>query len=147
MSYKVSEIKIVYKPKKGKRPQVKCSKDAFEILTEIYDWNTIEAFETFWILLLNRNNRVIGAHKVSEGSTVGTLVDSKLIFSVALKSLCCSVILSHNHPSNNLEASKSDIDLTKKLVEAGKVLDIYVLDHLIVTPSNGFMSFADYGLM
>lgn len=147
MSYKVSEIQIVYKPKRGKRPQIRSSDDAFQVLLEVYDENTIEALETFWILLLNRANRVIGAHKVSTGGISGTVVDAKIIFSVALKSLTSSVILSHCHPSGNLSPSQADIDLTKKLIKAGEVLDIAVLDHLIITPSWGFYSMADEGEM
>lgn len=147
MSYKVSEISIIYKPKRGQRPQITCSQDAFTVLTKIYDWDTIEAYETFWILLLNRANRVIGAYEVSNGSVAGTVVDAKLIFAVALKCLACSIVLSHNHPSGSLNPSQADIDLTRKLVEAGKVLDIIVVDHILIVADGWYYSFADESLI
>ena len=147
MSYKVSEISIIYKPKRGHRPQITCSQDAFTVLTKIYDWDTIEAYETFWMLLLNRANRVIGAYKVSDGGIAGTVVDAKLIFSVAVKALACSIVFSHNHPSGSLNPSQADIDLTKKLAEAGKVLDIVVVDHILIVADGGYYSFADESLI
>lgn len=147
MSYKVSEIQIIYKPKRGKRPQITCSRDAYVVFTEVFDWDTMEAFESFWMLLLNRANRVIGAYKVSNGSVAGTVVDAKLIFSVAVKALACSIVLAHNHPSGSLNPSQADIDLTRKLFNAGKLLDIIVVDHLIIVATGGFYSMADEGLM
>lgn len=147
MSYRVSEIEIVYRPKRGKRPQIKSSKDAFNVLLEIYDWNTIEAYETFWVLLLNRANRVIGAHRVGDGGVVGVVVDAKKIFAVALKAMASQVLISHNHPSSNLNPSHADINLTEKLVKGGELLDVNVIDHLIVTPERQYYSFADEGLI
>lgn len=144
MSYKVSEISIVYKPKKGKRPQITESIHAFHVLLDIYDWNTIEYQETFWVLFLNRSNRVIGAHKLSVGGRNGTVVDARILFTVALKANAVAIILSHNHPSNCKDPSKADIALTQKLKKAGETLDIQVLDHLIIT-TEGYTSMADSG--
>lgn len=148
MSYKVSEIEVIYRPKKGKRPKLTCSKDVYKLLCEIYDWNTIEHHETFWIILLNRGSRVIGTYKVSEGGNSATIVDAKMVFQVALKANATAIILSHCHPSGSLKPSKADIDLTTKLKKGGELLDILVLDHLILTPEKGeFFSFSDEGYM
>jgi DNA repair protein RadC len=102
--------------------------------------------EEFWILLLNRSNGILKPEKISHGGVSGTVADAKIIFNKALESLASSVILCHNHPSGNLNPSEADIQLTKKLKEAGKFLEVPVLDHLIFT-DNGYFSFADEGLM
>jgi DNA repair protein RadC len=102
--------------------------------------------EEFWILLLSRNNKVIAKELISKGGLSGTVADPKIIFNVALLHQASSIILAHNHPSGNLKPSQQDIDLTKKLHQAGKILDINVFDHLIIT-DDGFMSFADEGLL
>lgn len=102
--------------------------------------------EEFWIILLNRANRMIRKHQISQGGVAGTVADPKIIFKIALSELASGIILAHNHPSGNLKASQADMDLTKKLVEAGKLLEIQVLDHLIVAGQKYF-SFADEGIM
>lgn len=106
----------------------------------------MEFKEEFYIILLNRANQVLGWYKVSEGGMSGTVVDPKLIFSIALKGLSSSLILAHNHPSSNLKPSNEDINLTKRLKEAGALLEIPVLDHLILT-TDGYYSFGDEGMM
>ncbi len=100
--------------------------------------------EEFWIVLLNRANKVINTLKISQGGVAGTVIDPKIIMKAALDQLASSIILCHNHPSGNKQPSQQDISITKKLKEAGKVMDIPVLDHLIVT-DNGYYSFADEG--
>lgn len=102
--------------------------------------------EEFWILLLSRNNKVIARELISKGGLSGTVADPKIIFNVALLHQASSIILAHNHPSGNLKPSQQDIDLTRKLYQAGKILDINVFDHLIIT-DDGFLSFADEGLL
>jgi DNA repair protein RadC len=102
--------------------------------------------EEFKILLLNRAGRVIGCYEVSFGGFAGTVADPKVIFAVALKSCASSIVLAHNHPSGNLKPSQSDINLTQKLIQAGKYLEINVLDHIILT-REGYYSFADEGMM
>ena len=129
------------------RPQITCSLDAVSLFRELYSSDEMETKESFYILMLNRANRVLGWHLVSVGGVSATLVDPKIIFCVALNSLACGVILCHNHPSENTEPSKSDIDLTRKLIQAGKILEISVLDHIILAPGNEFYSFADEGEM
>jgi len=119
------------------------SKDVYDLIkADLLDIS----HEEFWILLLNRANRVIKKAQVSQGGVAGTVADPKIIFKLALDELASGIILAHNHPSGNLTASQADLDLTKKLKDAGKLLDIQVLDHLIVAGQKYF-SFADEGLM
>jgi DNA repair protein RadC len=125
------------------KPKIGGSADAFEILkADLLDI----PHEAFWIILLNRANRVIKKHQISQGGVAGTVADPKIIFKVALEELASGIILAHNHPSGNLTASQADIDLTKKLKESGKLLDIQVLDHIIIAGKKYF-SFADEGLL
>lgn len=117
--------------------------DAFEVLRPVFaDLN----HEEFWILMLNQANYVIGKHRISSGGTAGTIADPKIIFKTALDHNATYIILAHNHPSGNLKPSQQDVDITKKLVEAGRVLELHVLDHLIVT-NKLFYSFGDEGLI
>lgn len=144
----VAEVELIYKSKvkASERPQIKKSSDAYQILLQHWDENKIEFIEQFKVILLNRNNKVLGLYETSTGGVVGTVVDAKLIFTAALKANACGIILSHNHPSGNLKPSKADIDLTQKLKAAGKYLDIDILDHIIVT-TEGHYSFADEGVL
>ncbi|WP_084290879.1 RadC family protein [Pedobacter nyackensis] len=117
--------------------------EAFEILLPVFaDLN----HEEFWILMLNRANYVIGKQPISKGGVTGTVADPKVIFKTALEHNATYVILAHNHPSGNLKPSQQDINMTKKMVEAGRVLDLNVLDHLIITDKL-FYSFGDAGLI
>lgn len=146
--YEVAEIQLSYKSnvKPSLRPKISSSKDAYNVLRENWDNSKIEFIEQFKVMLLNRANRVLGIFEVSNGSATGTVADPKLIFAAAIKANACGIILSHNHPSGNLLPSQADIDLTKKVKEGGKLLEIQVLDHVIVT-SEGHYSFADEGLV
>ena len=104
------------------------------------------AHEEFWILLLNRNNLVLDKIMVSQGGLSGTVIDVRIILKMALDKLACSIILCHNHPSGNLVPSEADKEITRKIKEAGKHMDIPVLDHVII--GNGsYFSFADEGLI
>ncbi|UCG28937.1 MAG: DNA repair protein RadC [Bacteroidales bacterium] len=102
--------------------------------------------EEFWILLLNRSNRVIEKHRISQGGISGTIIDVRMILKNAIEKLASSLILCHNHPSGNLQPSDSDMKITSKMKDAGKIMDIQVLDHLIVTDS-AYFSFADEGIL
>lgn len=125
------------------KPKITSSRDAYEFLkADLIDI----PHEEFWILLLNRAHRVIRKHQISQGGVAGTVADPKIIFKLALEELASGIILAHNHPSGNLTASQADLDLTKKLKEGGKLLEIQVLDHLILAGQKYF-SFADEGLL
>jgi DNA repair protein RadC len=143
----LSEIKVTYKSKVkfSEMPSITTSKEAEDIFRNIWS-DGMEFREEFYMLLLNRANRLKGWYKVSEGGTTGTVVDPKIIFSVALKCHACGIMVAHNHPSGNTSPSRQDIDLTKKLTAGGKFLEISVLDHLILT-TDKYLSFADEGLI
>jgi DNA repair protein RadC len=126
-----------------KRDKVITSKDAVEIFQPLLGDHI---HEEFWILFLNRANMIISKQPVSSGGMAGTVVDPKIIFKAALDHKASSIILCHNHPSGNTQPSEADIKLTKNIISAGKVLEISVLDHIIVT-QNSFYSFADEGMM
>lgn len=119
------------------------SKDGAEILRKIWEDN-MDFCESFYLLCLNRSNRVLGWRKISQGGICGTVVDIRHIYSVALKSNACSILIAHNHPSGNLKPSEADIKITKKIQEGGRFLDIILLDHIIIT-SSGYFSFGDEG--
>lgn len=124
------------------------SQIAAGILRELaYNDGTIELYESFFILVLNRANKVLGCIKISQGGTAGTVVDAKIIFQAALAVPGVSaLILCHNHPSGNFNPSQADLDVTRKLAKGGELLDIRILDHLILTESSHY-SMADNGLV
>jgi DNA repair protein RadC len=125
------------------KPRITCSADAVDVikpdLLDLYH-------EEFWIIILNRANYVLKKIQISRGGISGTVADPKLIFKSALEQSGSSIILIHNHPSGNLQPSQADINLTKNLKEAGKFMEIPVLDHIIVS-DNCYFSFADEGLI
>ncbi|GGD67526.1 DNA repair protein RadC [Emticicia aquatilis] len=125
-----------------KKAKVSSSADAYEAIRPyLMDLQ----HEQFWALLLNRANEVIRPQQISIGGVSGTVADPKMIFKAAIEHLASAIILVHNHPSGNLTPSQADKDLTKKVKEAGRTLDIPVLDHLIFS-DNGYFSFADEGI-
>lgn len=125
------------------KPKIRCSRDVYDyICSDLLDLQ----HEEFWIILTNRSQRIIKKQQVSSGGVSGTVADPKLIFKLALDELASGIILVHNHPSGNAVASQSDILLTTKLKEGGKLLEIQVLDHIIVA-GKGYVSFADEGLL
>lgn len=104
------------------------------------------AYEEFWVLYLSRSNKIISSEKISQGGVSGTVVDVKLIFKPALEKLASGIILCHNHPSGNKQPSSEDVNITRKCSEAGKILSVNVLDHIIIS-HNEYYSFADSGIM
>lgn len=145
--YNLAEITVSYKPtfKLSERPKISSSTDAEKFFRMAWS-DKLSYCEEFYILLLNRENKVLGVCKISSGGIAGTVADPKMIFQAALKANASSIILSHSHPSGNLKPSQADLDLTSKIKEAGKFLDLPVLDHMIIT-EEGYLSFADEGLM
>lgn len=121
--------------------QIKNSGDAYEhFLPVLADLR----HEEFWVLYLSNANRVVAREKLSQGGMTGTVTDIRILFRKALQWHATGVILGHNHPSGNLEPSAADRKLTHKIIEAGKLMDVFVLDHLILI-SNDYVSFADEG--
>lgn len=127
----------------SQRIKIMSAKDAFEVLLPVFaDLN----HEEFWMLMLNRANLLIAKYLVSKGGQAGTVADPKVIFKAALEHNAASIILAHNHPSGNLKPSEQDIRITRRMVEAGKMMDLQVVDHLIITDKL-FYSFGDEGLI
>ena len=125
------------------RQKITNSRDAFELLySSIGDL----PYEEFWIIMLNKANKVVRKCSISEGGVSGTVVDPKKIFKIALDNHASSIILGHNHPSGNLQPSEADHKITKKIKEAGVMLDVAVLDHLIIGDDR-YYSFADEGVL
>lgn len=142
----MNEVDLVYRTRvDGQRPLVTTSSDADAILRPVYD-EMMETREMAVVLLLDRGGRAKAIYRLSAGGLHGTVVDPKLIFACALKTLSCSIIVSHNHPSGQLRPSSEDIALTKKLAEGARFLDLVLMDHLILT-REGYYSFQDQGML
>lgn len=125
------------------RVKITQSRDVFDIFQPVLG---DIPHEEFWILLLNRSNKIIKKYKISQGGIAGTVIDVRLILKSAIDSLASSIILCHNHPSGNRQPSDMDKQITTKIKEAGALMDVPVLDHIIVTES-AYYSFADEGVM
>ncbi|MBN2611526.1 MAG: DNA repair protein RadC [Bacteroidales bacterium] len=123
------------------KPSIKSSRDVYDIFHPLL---ADLPYEEFWILLLNRSNRVVKKVKISQGGVAGTVIDNRLILKTAIENLASSVILCHNHPSGNLNPSEADADITGKLKVAAEYMDIKLLDHIIVA-DHAYFSFADEG--
>jgi DNA repair protein RadC len=140
----IPELKVSYNRGQQFLGKVSKADEVADFIKKTYGKGQIELQEAFVVLYLNTANEIIGYYKHSKGAINATLVDSRIIFSVALNCLAVSIILSHNHPSGNIKPSSADIALTDKLQKAGEVLEIKVLDHVIVT-KNDYYSFVDHG--
>lgn len=149
MEKEIPEITISVKFKAIEDDQyyeVRSTSDIAEVLRQIFNQDTIEWKEEFMLLCLNRSNKVIGFYRVSSGGMTGTVADPKIIYTIALNCAATTIIIAHNHPSGNLNPSNADRDLTRKIYEAGKLFDIVVLDHIIITRDK-HLSFAEEGWM
>jgi DNA repair protein RadC len=125
------------------REKIVSSRDSYMALkSEIADL----PYEEFWVLYLNRANKIVEKFPVSKGGITGTVADTRIIFKRALENLSTSIVLAHNHPSGNKNPSHEDIKLTNKIQEAARIFDITLLDHIIITDS-GYYSFADSGML
>ena len=123
--------------------QIKCSKDVADIMQPILGDLT---HEEFWVLFLNRSNKVLGKLKLSQGGVSGTVTDVRLVMKKAVEYLASGIIVCHNHPSGNLQPSESDTRITTKIKEAGGIMDVQLLDHIIVSDKD-YYSFADNGII
>lgn len=144
----IPEFTIGYKTKipSSKRVKVASPEEVFNVCREIFDADQIDWVESFIVIALNRSNRILGFYKVSSGGVSNTIADPKVIFQFALLSNASVLILAHNHPSGNVTPSQSDREMTRRLLEAGKLLDIKILDHMIVT-SEKYYSFLEEGIL
>lgn len=143
----VSELTISYKPKvkASDRYCIRCSQDACDLLKqEAFNDGTLEYKEYFKIVLLNHANKVLGITTISEGGMDGTVVDVRLVLQTALLAHSSSIILAHNHPGGGVNPSVHDDNITQKIKDAAKLMDIKLYDHLIVT-RDSYYSYADEG--
>ena len=144
----VAEISISYKPITTYMPKVVTSLDAYVELKPFFSEDSISLQEEFLVMYLSNSNGILGVYKLSKGGITGTIADIRLILATALKAAACAIILCHNHPSGNLKPSNADVDITRKISEAAKLMDIRVMDHVIVSPEEKkYFSFADEGLI
>lgn len=125
--------------------KIQSSNDSVKYLRQFY-LDDIGIYESFFLMLLNRANQVIGYVKISQGGVTGTVVDPILVAKYAIDSLSKGVILCHNHPSGNLTPSDADRQITEKIKQGLKLFDISVLDHIILT-ENSYYSFCNEGIL
>jgi DNA repair protein RadC len=139
-------VEYVYHSNLNNRPSIKTSQDAYEIVKQVFDMKKIGLQEQIVVLYLNNNNTVIGSCNLSSGSLTSAIVDLRLILASALKLMATGVLVPHNHPSGKMIASEQDKQLTKKLKTALEQCDIKLLDHIIVSPFDGYLSLKDEGI-
>ncbi len=144
----LGEVTVGYKYNSSlqNRPKITDVKMAHDIIMRMMDMDKIGLQEQIVVLYLNQANLVIGSSNAFTGGLTGSVVDIRIIIATALNLMATGVIIAHNHPSSNLKASTQDITLTKKLKTALSYMDINLLDHLIVTPENEYLSMSNEGL-
>ncbi len=143
----VPEIKISYtRTRKEFLGKITNSRNAADFIRRTFRAGSLELQEHFITLYLNQANEILGYYNHTIGGINATIADRRLILATALASASVGILVSHNHPSGNLTPSQPDLDLTKKLKEGAKILDIQLLDHIIIT-KNGYYSFADEGVL
>ena len=142
---KVAEVTMTYKTKvkASERAKIDSSQKAYELFKPFFE-DDMEYKELFYAMYLNRANKVIGVARISEGGCSGTVADGKIIFQGGLLANAQAMIIAHNHPSGNCTPSSNDLELTKKMVQFGKYIDLLILDHIILTDET-YYSFADNG--
>jgi DNA repair protein RadC len=140
------DIKLKTKMKPSELFTITNSADVAMVARQCFDADMIDWIESFVVVALNRHNKVLGFFKVSQGGVTGTVADPRVIFQFALLCNATGLVLAHNHPSGQVQPSSADIELTRKIVEAGKVLDVRVMDHVVVS-SESYYSFADEGML
>lgn len=141
----IAEIQVSYNTNSRVKQKITSSASAYEILKANWNEGRLELQEEFKVLLLNRANDVLGIYNMSMGSVSGTVVDIRLLFAVALKCNASGILISHNHPSGNLNPSEADIEITKKIKQASELFDMRMIDHIIITHL-GYYSFLDSGV-
>ena len=139
-------LEYKYQSNLDERPQIKTSKDVYDVVKQVFDMKKIGLQEQIVVLYLNNSNIVIGCCNLHTGALTGVVVDIRHILASALKLMATSVVISHNHPSGKMIASEQDKILTNKLQKALDLLDIKLLDHIIISPFDGYLSLKDEGI-
>lgn len=142
----IAEIKVSYSTNKPDKIKLKQCDEVYKFILSQWNFDLIEFQEECKLILLNRANLVLGVYNLSKGGITGTIVDIKIILSVALKCNASSIILVHNHPSGNMKPSEADKSITNKLKKACELMEIFLLDHLIIS-KNEYYSFAHNGIL
>lgn len=140
----IAEIEVSYSNRIPVKNRIKISGSQDVADSARLFWPGFDHVEYFYVLYLNRNNQILGTYLLSKGGFSGTAIDIRVIFQVALKVCANAIICLHNHPSGNIFPSDADKIVTRKIVQAGKIMDVQVLDHVILT-SESYYSFADNG--
>jgi len=143
----VAEIEVSYRPAIANKPIIKSSYDSYLAFLKFYCKNTIGLQEEFKVMYINRSSRLLGIYSLSVGGITGSVADVRLIVGVALKIVASGIIISHNHPSCNLTPSKNDLEITGKIKEACSMFDLKLLDHIIISRQEKYLSLADEGLL
>ena len=144
IDYTVGEVELTYKATSKSRSKIYSSEDAYKYLLPTYKEGTICYKEYFKVLFLNQSNQVLGYTLISEGGITETCADVRIILQAALLTNSVAIILAHNHPSGSMKPSRQDMEITKQVKEAARLMRITVTDHLILTDA-GYYSFADEG--
>ena len=142
----IGEVELVYKKKEHNKVKIGKSEDGYQFALTIWP-DDLLIRECFVVVYLNRSNNVISYYIASKGGISGTVTDVRLIAKTAIDCLASAVLLFHNHPSGNKEPSDSDKSITKRIVNAMKVFDIQVIDHIIIADDNNYFSFSDEGIL
>lgn len=145
----INELQLSYSVQQRvfDEPALTTSFKAHEYVKQAYDPNNISFKEEFVAVALNKANKPLGVIRMSNGGIDATIVDVRILMAALLKSLATAVILCHNHPSGKLKPSDADIRLTNKIKEACSYFDIKLLDHIILSPTGNYFSFADEGIL
>ena len=138
----VSEISVSYSRTYKRKIKITDAISAEKTLRKMWDVKLLNIQEQFCVLFLNNANEVVGFRCLSTGTLTATIIDLKILFALACKSLSTGIIIAHNHPSGKLKPSKADLDLTNKIKQAGELLDVNLLDHIILT-QNSYTSLAN----
>ncbi len=142
----VAELVVSYSPNIVSAQKISNSRETYSLITNSWNLNTIEMQEEVKVILLNKANKVLGIFDLSKGGISSSIIDVKIVLSIALKTLASGIIIVHNHPSGNLIPSQADISITEKLKSACKIIELNLLDHLIIS-SEDYFSFADEGML
>ena len=142
----VAELLVSYSPHVVSAQKISNSRETYSLITNYWNLDTIEMLEEVKVILLNKANKVLGIFDLSKGGICSSIIDVKIVLSIALKTLASGIIIIHNHPSGDLSPSKADIDITEKLKSVCKIMDIMLLDHVIISQQD-YYSFADDGLL
>jgi DNA repair protein RadC len=146
--FQIDEVDLVYRTTidPADRIRIESSKHTYQILKEVFNPDTINLLEETKLILVNRSMRILGIYNLSKGGINSSLIDSRIVFVTALKAAAVGIILAHNHPTGNTQPSPADLKVTRRLSQAGKLLGIKLIDHMIITSSD-YYSFAEHNLL